>query len=49
MKKCNLDCYVQHEGFCALKEIYGLEPKICKAKTDADLITEEEFEEGVGT
>lgn len=37
MKECNLDCYCQHEGFCTLKEMYNINPNVCKAKTDDDL------------
>ena len=42
MKECNLECDLQHEGFCASKE-YGFNPESCKAKYDNDLMTEEEY------
>jgi ribosomal protein S27AE len=38
MKKCNLPCGLQHEGLCTI------DLKDCKAQTDGDLITEEQFE-----
>jgi len=42
MKECNLDCALQHEGYCSwdLKE--------CKATKDSDLMTEEEYESELG-
>jgi hypothetical protein len=39
MKKCNLsNCDAEHEGYCILNL------KECNAKSDDDLITEDEFE-----
>lgn len=38
MKKCNLsNCEAEHEGYCTL------DLKNCTAKSDKDLITEEEY------
>lgn len=45
MKECLLNCAFQHEGFCIGLE-NGFNPKNCKAKTDDDLVTEEEYVEG---
>lgn len=44
MKECNLDCSLQHEGYCTLEIQYGINPETCKAKTNEDL---EEIEEEV--
>ena len=44
MKKCILECEIQHEGFCT-GLVHGFNPKDCKAKTDDDLMTEEEYDE----
>ena len=38
LKECNLDCDLQHEGCCTREDID------CTAKTDSDLMTEEEYE-----
>ena len=38
MKECNLECALQHEGYCTREDID------CTAKTDGDLMTEEEYE-----
>jgi hypothetical protein len=43
MKECHLDrCALNHEGYCKFEDFD------CDAKTDADLITEEEFEKQFG-
>ena len=39
MKECNLDCALQHEGYCTREDI------VCTAKTDSDLMTEKEYDE----
>lgn len=47
MKKCNLNCELQHEGYCCFNDLYpdvDFNPEDCDAKTDDDLITQEEFE-----
>lgn len=47
MKKCNLNCESQHEGYCCFNDLYpdvDFNPEDCDAKTDDDLITQEEFE-----
>ena len=38
MKECNLECDLQHEGYCTREDID------CTAKTDADLMTEKEYD-----
>ena len=38
MKECLLDCDLQHEGYCS-EEITS-----CKAKSNNDLMTEEDYE-----
>lgn len=43
-KECLLNCEFQLEGLCS-GEAYGFDPYKCKAKSDDDLMTEEEFEE----
>lgn len=43
MKECNLDCALQHEGCCTREDID------CNAKSDNDLITEEEYDKLVST
>ena len=46
LKECNLDCEFSHEGYCiADTQIKGFNPFECTAKTDKDLISEEEFDE----
>ena len=47
LKKCNLtECECYQEGYCNIENIYpNLKPEQCNAKTDKDLITEEEFYE----
>ena len=40
MKECNLDCALQHEGYCTREDID------CTAKVDADLMTEKEYDKG---
>ena len=47
MKECNLDCDAQHEGYCIFNELYpgvDFDPEECTAKTNDDLVTQEEFE-----
>ena len=40
MRKCNLsNCAAEHEGYCIL------DLKKCNAKTDKDLLTEDEYEQ----
>ncbi len=39
LKKCNLECDLQHEGCCTREDID------CNAKTNADLINETEYDE----
>ncbi len=36
-KECQLDCEYQHEGFC-IAYTDGINPDICKAKTNDDLV-----------
>lgn len=44
MKECLLDnCAGYHEGYCCIDAIWGIIPEDCKAKTDDDLITEDEW------
>jgi len=45
MKKCNLDCEYQHEGYCIADVVIGLNPNECTAKTNNDLISPDELEE----
>ena len=46
MKRCNLDCEYQHEGYCIGDLcISGLEPEKCTAKTNDDLMFYDELEE----
>lgn len=37
MRKCNLKCDLQQEGYCIREDI------ACDAKTDGDLLTESEY------
>ena len=46
MKKCNLDCEYQHEGYCIADLcIENFNPTECLAKTYDDLISIDELEE----
>jgi len=40
MKECNLNCALQHEGYCSW------DMGECTAKTNDDLMTEEEYDKG---
>jgi len=40
MKECNLDCALQLEGCCTRDDI------VCNAKSDSDLMTEDEYDKG---
>ena len=44
MRKCNLDCEAQQEGFCCSKDVWGKDfSETCKAKTNEDLIDENDI------
>jgi len=45
MKQCNADqCEGYHEGYCIIDLIYDLKDGfVCDAKSNADLMTEDEF------
>jgi hypothetical protein len=47
MKECNCDeCEGYQEGFCIMAVLYpGYDPSKCDAKSNADLITEDEYNE----
>ena len=47
MKECNVDeCEGHHEGYCIMDTIYkGFNPEECDCKSNADLLTEEEYDE----
>ncbi len=38
MRKCELNCEAQREGFCLSEDVWGVDiSKICTAKSDSDL------------
>jgi len=46
MKKCNLGCEYQHEGYCIADLcIKDFNPNECQAKTNDDLMSIDELEE----
>ena len=49
MKECNCnECEGYQEGFCIMDVYYpGFDPNTCDAKSNADLMTEEEYEESI--
>jgi len=50
LKECHLDCECQLEGHCVIDAMYpeiGMKPEDCTAKTDDDLMDEDEYEEYV--
>jgi len=49
MKECNCnECEGYQEGYCIMDILYpGYNPNDCDAKSNADLMTEEEYEETI--